>query len=385
MPRRAGFVLVSFVFLVTMLGTTLPTPLYPLFQQRYSFGELMVTVVFAIYAFGVIAGLLLFGALSDEIGRKPVLAAGLVFSGASALLFVFAGSLVPIYAGRILSGLSAGIFTGTATAALVDLAPGGRRRLATLVSIVVNLGGLGLGTLAAGLLGDYGPSPLRLPFLVDLGLVALAAVALALTPETVSRPRLRLKLQRLAVPKEVRSVFIRGAAAGFASFAVAGLFSSVAPAFLGEVLGQRSHTLAGGLVFILFAGSIFGQLAVPRLSEHIALVTGCLVMVAGVGLVALGLGLESLTALIASAAVVGVGQGVVIGAGLAGINERAPVARRGETASSFFVVMYVGLSLPVIGVGLAAQGFGLKTAGIAFSAAVAALVLGVLATLIRRS
>jgi MFS family permease len=384
-PRRAGFVLVSFVFLVTMLGTTLPTPLYPLFQQRYSFGELMVTVVFAIYAFGVIAGLLLFGALSDEIGRKPVLAAGLVFSGASALLFVFAGSLVPIYAGRILSGLSAGIFTGTATAALVDLAPGGRRRLATLVSIVVNLGGLGLGTLAAGLLGDYGPSPLRLPFLVDLGLVALAAVALALTPETVSRPRLRLKLQRLAVPKEVRSVFIRGAAAGFASFAVAGLFSSVAPAFLGEVLGQRSHTLAGGLVFILFAGSIFGQLAVPRLSEHIALVTGCLVMVAGVGLVALGLGLESLTALIASAAVVGVGQGVVIGAGLAGINERAPVARRGETASSFFVVMYVGLSLPVIGVGLAAQGFGLKTAGIAFSAAVAALVLGVLATLIRRS
>lgn len=385
MPRRAGFVLVSFVFLVTMFGTTLPTPLYPLFQQRYSFGELMVTVVFAIYAFGVIAGLLLFGALSDEIGRKPVLAAGLVFSGASALLFVFAGSLVPIYAGRILSGLSAGIFTGTATAALVDLAPGGRRRLATLVSIVVNLGGLGLGTLAAGLLGDYGPSPLRLPFLVDLGLVALAAVALALTPETVSRPRLRLKLQRLAVPKEVRSVFIRGAAAGFASFAVAGLFSSVAPAFLGEVLGQRSHTLAGGLVFILFAGSIFGQLAVPRLSEHIALVTGCLVMVAGVGLVALGLGLESLTALIASAAVVGVGQGVVIGAGLAGINERAPVARRGETASSFFVVMYVGLSLPVIGVGLAAQGFGLKTAGIAFSAAVAALVLGVLATLIRRS
>jgi len=384
-PRRAGFVLVSFVFLVTMFGTTLPTPLYPLFQQRYSFGELMVTVVFAIYAFGVIAGLLLFGALSDEIGRKPVLAAGLVFSGASALLFVFAGSLAPIYAGRILSGLSAGIFTGTATAALVDLAPGGRRRLATLVSIVVNLGGLGLGTLAAGLLGDYGPSPLRLPFLVDLGLVALAAVALALTPETVSRPRLRLKLQRLAVPKEVRSVFIRGAAAGFASFAVAGLFSSVAPAFLGEVLGQRSHTLAGGLVFILFAGSIFGQLAVPRLSEHIALVTGCLVMVAGVGLVALGLGLESLTALIASAAVVGVGQGVVIGAGLAGINERAPVARRGETASSFFVVMYVGLSLPVIGVGLAAQGFGLKTAGIAFSAAVAALVLGVLATLIRRS
>ncbi len=147
---RAGFALASWAFLVTMFGTTLPTPLYPIFQQRYGFGELLVTVIFAIYAFGVIAGLLLFGALSDEVGRRPVLAAGLAFSAASAVLFLFASSLVPIYAGRILSGFSAGIFTGTATAALVDLAPRGNRRLATQIAVVANLGGLGLGTLAAG-------------------------------------------------------------------------------------------------------------------------------------------------------------------------------------------------------------------------------------------
>ncbi len=384
MSRKLGFFFISFVFLVNMFGTTLPTPLYPLFQQRYSFGVLMVTVVFAIYAFGVIAGLLLFGAVSDEIGRKPVLAVGLAFSAASAFLFVFADSLAPIYAGRILSGLSAGIFTGTATAALVDLVPGDRRRLATLISIVVNLGGRGLGALAAGLIGDYGSSPLRLPFVIDLGLIGVAAVALWLTPETVRDRRFRLRLQRLAVPHEVRSVFIRGAAAGFASFAVAGLFSSVAPAFLGQVLGEPSHTLAGALVFILFAASILGQLAVPRLSDRRALVSGCVLMAGGVGLVALGLGLESLSALIASSAVVGLGQGLVIGAGLAAINERAPVARRGETASSFFVVMYVGLSLPVIGIGVAAEGLGLKTAGIAFSAVVAVLVLAVLASLARR-
>ena len=118
MGRWVAFGLASFVFLVNMFGTTLPTPLYPLYQQRYGFGELMVTVIFAIYAFGVIAGLLLFGALSDEIGRKPVLAAGLLFSAASAFLFLFAGSLGPIYAGRILSGFSAGIFTGSRQAAL---------------------------------------------------------------------------------------------------------------------------------------------------------------------------------------------------------------------------------------------------------------------------
>src|SRR5437763_420407 len=241
--RNAGFLLVAYAFLVTMIGTTLPTPLYPLFEQRYSFGELTVTVVFAVYAFGVIAGLLAFGNVSDEIGRKPVLLLGLVFAAISALLFLVAGSLVPIYAGRVVSGLSAGIFTGTATAALVDLAPGGRRRLASFVAVIVNLGGLGLGTLLAGLLADYARSPMRTPFVVDLVLLVPAAIGLPLPPETVER--------------------------------------------------------------------------------------------------------------------------------------------RGETASSFFVVMYVGLSVPVIGVGVVANATSLKTAGIVFSAAVAVLVLVVLASLAR--
>jgi MFS family permease len=381
--RTAGFLLVAYAFLVTMIGTTLPTPLYPLFEARYSFGELMVTVIFAVYAFGVIAGLLAFGNLSDEVGRKPVLLAGLAFSALSAFLFVFAGSLAPIFAGRVASGFSAGIFTGTATAMLVDLAPGGRRRLASFVAVIVNLGGLGLGTLLAGLLADYCTSPLRLPFIVHLGLLVPAVLGLLVSPETVERRAFHFRLQRLRVPSEVRGVFIRGAAAGFGSFAVAGVFSSVAPVFLGLILHRTSHALAGSIVFILFSASIFGQLAVSRLSDRRALVIGCSLLAGGVGLLALALGIESLAALITSASIVGLGQGLVIGAGLAAINQRAPVEHRGETASSFFVVMYVGLSVPVIGVGLAAHALSLRTAGIAFSAAVAALVLAVLASLAR--
>ena len=381
--RNIGFGLVAYAFLVTMMGTTLPTPLYPLYEQRYSFGELMVTVIFAVYALGVIAGLLVFGNLSDEIGRKPVLLTGLAFSAISALLFVFAGSLVPIFAGRVVSGLSAGVFTGTATAMLVDLAPGGRRRMASFVAVVVNLGGLGLGTLLSGLLADHARSPLRLPFIVDLVLLVPAVLGLVVTPETVQRQAFRLRLQRLSVPPEVRSVFIRGATAGFGSFAVAGVFSSVAPVFLGAILGRTSHALAGAIVFILFSASIVGQLLVSRLSDRRALILGCALLAGGVGLLALALWIESLAALIASASVVGLGQGLVIGAGLAAINQRAPVEHRGETASSFFVVMYVGLSLPVIGVGIAANAWSLRGAGIAFSVAVAVLVLAVLVSLSR--
>lgn len=376
-----GFVLASLAFAVAMLGTTLPTPLYPLFEQRYGFGALLVTVIFAIYAFGVVAGLILFGNFSDRLGRKPLLLLGLALSAGSALIFLLTGSLAPVYVARIVSGLSAGIFTGTATAYILDLAPAGRRRLASFVAVFANLGGLGLGTLLSGLLAQWAPDPLRTPFAVDLGLIALAGAGLLLAPETVARSAFSLRLQRLAVPPEVRGVFIRAAAAGVAAFAVSGVFSSVAPGFLGIGLHRHSPALAGLLVFVLFVLSVAGQTLVARLPN--ALAAGCGVLAAGVSLLALSLGIDSLAALFASAAVAGLGQGVVVSAGLAAIAERAPAERRGETASSFFVVLYFGLSIPVIAAGVAIHYTSLRSAGIGFCVGVGLLALGVLGSEVR--
>jgi MFS family permease len=378
-----GFLLAVFAFFVGMAGTTLPTPLYPLFEQRYGFGSLLVTVIFAIYAFGVIAGLILFGNVSDRLGRKPVLLLGLVLSAASALLFLLAGSLVPIYAGRVVSGVSAGIFTGTATAYVIDLAPSGRRRLASFVAVIANLGGLGTGTLLSGLLARWARDPLRTPFAVDLGLVVLAAAGMLLAPETVSNTEWDLRPQRLGVPSEVVGVFARAALAGFAAFAVSGVFGSVAPEFLGLGLHRHSPALAGLLVFVLFVMSVAGQAIVVRVPN--ALAAGCGLLAAGVALLAVSLAADSLTALFASAVVCGLGQGVVVSAGLASIAERAPAERRGETASSFFVVLYFGLSLPVIAAGVAIDYSSLRSAGLGFCAATGALSLGVLASQLRSS
>src|SRR5438094_3599386 len=120
--RRGGFAVVSFALAVAMLSTTLPTPLYALYRERFGFSELMITVVFATYAAGVIASLLLFGRLSDQIGRRRVLLPGLALSALSAVAFLLADGLTLLIVGRVLSGLSAGIFTGPAAATLVDLA-----------------------------------------------------------------------------------------------------------------------------------------------------------------------------------------------------------------------------------------------------------------------
>src|ERR671923_1439469 len=90
---KAGFAATALALAVGMMGTTLPTPLYELYRQRFGFSELMVTVIFAVYAAGVIAALLLFGRLSDQIGRRRVLLAGLVLSAAGMTAFLLAHDL----------------------------------------------------------------------------------------------------------------------------------------------------------------------------------------------------------------------------------------------------------------------------------------------------
>lgn len=385
-PRPAAFWLVAAAFAVTMMGTTLPTPLYVLYQGELRFSTLMITVIYAVYAVGVLGALLLFGRVSDQIGRRRALLPGLAASMLSAVVFLAADDLVLLFTGRVLSGLSAGVFTGTATAALVDLAGEENTERASLVATAVNMGGLGSGPLLAGLLAELAPAPLRLPYAVDLVLLVLVTAGVWwFVPETVEgaarRPRLRPS--RPGVPPEVRGVFVRAATAGFAGFAVLGLFTAVAPSFLGEVLGLHSFALSGSVVASVFAASTVGQIVlVPRFGEA-SLPVGCAGLVAGMGLLTAGLALESFPLVLIAGMVAGLGQGMSFRAGLTAVNARAPFAQRAGVASTFFVVIYVALSLPVIGEGVATDAVGLRAAGIGFSVAVAVLAGSVLAAQVR--
>lgn len=383
---RPAFWLAAAAFVVTMLGTTLPTPLYPLYQRDFGITPVLIPVIFAAYAVAVIAGLVIFGRLSDEIGRRRVLFAGLALSGLSAIVFLLAQSIAPLFVGRVLSGLSAGIFTGTATAALVELAPRERRQWAATVAVAANTGGLGLGTLLAGALASYASLPLRRPYAASLVLVIGAFVALLAVPETVeasNAPR-KLRLTRMVVPDEIKALFWSAAVAGMCAFAVSGLFSAIVPSFLVRFLHRPEPILSGTVVFVLFAFTAFGQITVARIPKESALAIACATLIVGTIALAAAIAHESLALIFVSAVIEGAGQGLAMGAGLAAINERVR-ERRGEVSSTYFVLVYIALALPVIGVGLLAAAWTLPAAALVFCAAVTAIVAIVLATLLRRA
>ncbi|MDT9687098.1 MFS transporter [Streptomyces sp. P9(2023)] len=373
--RHLGYLAAAVVFAIGMAGTTLPTPLYGIYREELGFSELMVTVIFASYAIGVIATLLLVGNHSDVVGRRPVLWTALGMAAASALCFLFEGGLPLLFAGRLFSGFSAGLLSGAATVTVLELAPPERKSRAGFAATAANMGGLGCGPLLAGFLAEYAPEPLVLPFLVHLGLVAVACVIVALLPETVEHRRLRARPSPpgLYVPPEVRAVFTPAALAAFAGFALLGLFTAVAPSFVAQTLDITNHAVSGVIVFSVFLASTFGQSWTARLPVRVALPLGCFVLVVGLLLVGASLWVETLPLLVAGAVCGGAGQGLAFRAGLTAVGDAAPPAHRAATVSSFFVVAYAGISLPVVGVGALTMWLGLDTAGLVFTGCVTLL------------
>ncbi|AQT79024.1 MFS transporter [Mycolicibacterium litorale] len=379
--RDFSVALLAYAFAAIMVGTTLPTPLYALYSERMHFSVLTTTVIYATYAGGVLVALLVFGRWSDAIGRRPVLLAGTACALASAVVFLVADSVPELLVGRVLSGLSAGIFTGTATAAVIEAAPASWRDRAPAVATIANIGGLGAGPVLAGILAQYAPAPLDLTFIVHIALVVLATIAVALVPETASRTG-KLGLQRLSVPPQVRSVFITAALAAFAGFSVTGLFTSVAPSLLTNVIGIGNHALAGLMAGSIFGASAIAQIAGARINPRRAVALGCAILTAGMGILVVALHYSSLIGLIAAAVVSGIGQGISFSRGLAAVAELTPADRRAEVSSTYFVVAYIAISIPVIGEGFAAQVWGLRTAGMVFATAVGVLALGCLTAIL---
>src|SRR5690349_12371488 len=336
-PRRLAFWLLALVFTATMLGTTLPTPLYVIYQARWHFSAAMVTVTFAVYAAGVLAALLLAGRISDQAGRRPVLAAALGASALSTVVFILAPDLGTLIAARIVSGLSAGLMTGTATATLTELIPASASRRASLVATAANMGGLGLGPLIAGLFAQYAPHPTTLVFEVYLAVLAAAGLLLLLVPETV-RPRTRpaLRFAGLGIPERGRGEFIAAAVAVFAAFALLGLFSSLVPGFIGGVLHQGSHAIQGGIVFGLFAVGTVTQVMLSRFSSRRVVLAGLALLLVALGLIVAALAMAGMALFLAGTAAGGGAVGAIFGGSLATASRLAPAGRRGQVISAFF-------------------------------------------------
>jgi len=371
---------IAAAFLITMAFSTIPTPLYAIYQHRDGFPTYVITVIFASYAVGVMASLYLAGHVSDWLGRRRVALVAVLAEALSAAIFLIWSAVPGLLVARFICGVGVGVLTATATAHLSELRqvarPGEDPSRSALISSMVNLGGLAFGPLIAGLLAQYVSAPLQRPYEIFLVLLLLSAVGIALVPETVERleERPAYRPQRVALPSSARPLFFASAIGAFAAFAIFGLFTSLAPTFLAGVLHHTSRLLAGVVTFAVFIAGAVSQAVFVRLSRPHQLRLGLVAMSVGLVGVAAGGLIPNLWLFVIGGVVAGGGVGLVFRGAVATAASLADPSSRGEVLAALFLIAYAGLAIPVLAIGLGIALLPAQVALLVFSVLILILV-----------
>jgi sugar phosphate permease len=380
-----GFWLIALSFLIGMAFSTVPTPLYPLYAKHDDFSLFVVTVVFAVYALGVIVSLILAGHISDWVGRKRIMIPALGIEALAAVVFIVWPELPGLIVARFVTGLGVGMMTATATAFLHELhsrhRPNAGDGRFEVVSTAANIGGLGVGPLVAGFLAEFIPAPLTVPYLVFLVLLLLAIVAVGATPETVEELPQRPAYRPQALGGvEAGRVFWRAAGAAFSAFAIFGIFTSIAPGFVAGTLDEPSRLLAGVIVFIVFGAAASAQTVTNRLSANGRLALGLAGEATGLIVLVAGMSTANLAAFLIGGAIAGGAAGVLFKTSVGSVIAVTSPQNRGSALAGLFLIAYLGLIIPAVGIGIAVLSLPATTAMVWFAAVLIALLIALAIT-----
>ncbi|MET9015878.1 MFS transporter [Streptomyces olivaceoviridis] len=391
-PRRRGLGplaslgLLSSILVSLLASSSAPTPLYAVYQARWGFSPITVTVVFGVYAVAVLVALLVFGKISDHVGRRPVLFVALIGQTAAMAAFITAGGVDALLAARVVQGLSTGAAVGALGAAMLDLDAGRGGFLNSFAPTV----GTASGALVAGLIVQYLPAPTHLVYYVLLGVFVLQALALTGLNETVSRKpgALASMAPEFKLPRSARAPMAVAAPVMFAVWALTGLYGALGPA-LARTLVHSTSVVWGGLPLFVLAGS--AGLAVVLLrgtATRSVMLIGIGSLVTGVVITLVSIasgtgGTPSVIGFFIGGSISGFGFGSGFQGGIRLVMPRVEPHERAGVLSLLYVVCYLGLGVPaVIGGVLVMHGGGLVRTSREYGIAVIVLALAALTTLV---
>ncbi|MCO5972639.1 MFS transporter [Actinoallomurus soli] len=380
---RASFVLDTSILVALLAASSAPTPLYPRYQHQWGLSTLTITLVFSAYSLTLLLALLITGALSDHLGRRPVLGAALVLETVAMALLATADGSNALIAARILQGAATAAATSAAGAALLDLEDPSRPGRSALTNGIAPVAGMAVGVLASTLLLRLAPDPTATVYVLLAALFAVQAVAVAFTTETARRHAgaWRSLRPQLSVPSSARHALRLTGAGVAAVWALGGFYSSLGPA-LARLVSPGGPGAAGGLIFFtVTATAALTVWTVRRTAPAVAATAGCAAVVPATALTLGSLHGGGLPALFGGAASAGIAFGAVSQGALRMTLTALSERDRAATLAAYYVLSYLSMSLPAIAAGAATGRYGLGTASHAYATAAALLAIVAMAAL----
>jgi MFS family permease len=377
LSHPVAFSAITAIFVLFTAASSAPSPLYVVYQREWGFSATTLTVVFAVYVVGLIGSLLVVGALSDHVGRRPVLAAAIALEAVALVLFITANDVPVLLLARVAQGIATGAAMTTLGATLVDLNPPHAPGRAGVVNGIAPTSGLAVGALGCGLLVQFAPAPTRLVYALLLGGMALAALIVAGIPETsaLRQGGWASLTPRLGVPARLRPDLYSLLPILVASWALGGLYLSLGPSVAVGLFGLGSH-LVGGLVVTLLCGTAaVTAFALRSRPTGQVLNIAAVLLTAGTALALAGVETDSVALAALGTVVAGIGFGASALACFGALARLAAPEERGELFAVVYVIAYLAFSLPAVLAGLASTSVGLHTTTVVYSLGVVALGL----------
>jgi predicted MFS family arabinose efflux permease len=382
---EAAFWLVAALLFVLLLSSGAPSPLYRVYQSEWGFSSTTLTEVFGVYALVLLVTLLVFGSLSDHVGRRPLIIAGMLTGAAACGVFLAATGVGALYLARALQGVSVGLATGALGAALLEFEPTGSGRAAILTSAAPT-GGIAVGALATSALVQYGPARTQLVWWLLLAVFLAAAASVLRIPEPGQRRPGALASLRphVGVPREARAAFLVAAPCLIAVWALGGLYLSLGPSLTAELL-RSSNLLWGGVAIFLLPGTAAVATVVLRnTAPESAMLSGCLALLAGTVVTFAAIATRTSWAFLLGTAVAGVGFGPGFTGAYRVVVARATPAGRASLIAAIFTLSYLAFSLPAVIAGIATTHYGLHDTALVYCVVIALLVAGAAGSLVLR-
>jgi MFS family permease len=376
LPNRLAYALAASVIGLGLFASLTPSPLYRSYSVLWDFSPLTLTLIYATYAFGVLASLLLAGGVSDDVGRRPVLLVALGGLTASTVLFLFAGSPAWLFVARGIQGLATGAALSAASAALLDLHPRRDPAGVGLTNATAAAAGIGLGMLVSSALVQIGWEPRVLPYIVLLVLIAIAFAGAYWMPEPVlERSRFRLILERPSVPAVARRPFVLAALAVLSSWSIGALFFSLGPQLAAHLFNTTNVIVSGSGIVALAAAAAIAQLLTGRTAPWIAATAGSIALATGMIMIVAAAATDSSATYLTGSIVGGAGFGAAFLGGLRALVAAIPPQHRAAVMSAFYVAAYTSLSVPAVLAGVAVSYISLQSTFEVFGTVVAAIAL----------
>ena len=353
-------------------ASSAPTPLYRLYQQAFAFSPVLITVIFAVYAFALLVALLIVGSISDHLGRRPVIFVSILLNMVAMALFLMAEGPNWLIVARIVQGLATGAAASSIGAALVDLDP----IKGSITNSLAPLAGMAIGALGTSLLVEYAPAPTLFVYAVTLVLLAIQAVLLWLVPETTRRRAglLASLKPEVAVPPQARRTLLALTPINVAVWALGGFYLSLVPSLVNATTGSTAPLVGGSVVAALTISGAGAVFLLRKRSAATSMTFGISSMALGVLTVVAGVHAAEVSILAAGTLIAGAGFGATF---LGTVRSIMPLAKPDERAgllSAFYIQSYLAFSVPAILAGFLSKALGFAAAADIYAAAILLLV-----------